>query len=65
MHNNIFFSGARGDSYYEYLLKQWLQSGKTEDYLKTDYADAIEGVLGRLVQRTQPSGHLFIGELLR
>ena len=54
-----------GDSYYEYLLKQWLQSGKTEDYLKTDYADAIEGVLGRLVQRTQPSGHLFIGELLR
>jgi mannosyl-oligosaccharide alpha-1,2-mannosidase len=20
--------GARGDSYYEYLLKQWLQSGK-------------------------------------
>ena len=25
--------GARGDSYYEYLLKQWLQSGKTEDWL--------------------------------
>lgn len=24
--------GARGDSYYEYLLKQWLQSGKTEDW---------------------------------
>ena len=22
--------GARGDSYYEYLLKQWLQTGKTE-----------------------------------
>lgn len=22
--------GARADSYYEYLLKQWLQSGKTE-----------------------------------
>lgn len=21
--------GARGDSYYEYLLKQWLQTGKT------------------------------------
>ena len=21
--------GARGDSYYEYLLKQWIQSGKT------------------------------------
>ena len=23
--------GARGDSYYEYLLKQWLQSGKKEN----------------------------------
>jgi len=21
--------GARGDSYYEYLLKQWLQTGRT------------------------------------
>lgn len=24
--------GARGDSYYEYLLKQWLQSGKSVDW---------------------------------
>lgn len=23
--------GARGDSYYEYLLKQWLQTGRTID----------------------------------
>lgn len=23
--------GARGDSYYEYLLKQWLQTGKKID----------------------------------
>ena len=25
--------GARGDSYYEYLLKQWLLSGKKDDKL--------------------------------
>ena len=25
--------GARGDSYYEYLLKQWLQTGKNNDDL--------------------------------
>ena len=25
--------GARGDSYYEYLLKQWLLSGRTNDGL--------------------------------
>ncbi len=23
--------GARGDSYYEYLLKMWIQSGRTND----------------------------------
>ena len=36
--------GARGDSYYEYLLKQWLQTGKTIDYLKQDYNTSIDGV---------------------
>jgi len=24
--------GASGDSYYEYLLKQWIQTGKTVDW---------------------------------
>jgi len=36
--------GARGDSYYEYLLKQWVQTGKTIDYLKHDYNASIDGV---------------------
>lgn len=36
--------GARGDSYYEYLLKQWLQTGKREnDFLIEDYVAAMEG----------------------
>ena len=26
--------GARVDSYYEYLLKQWIQTGKQDDMLK-------------------------------
>lgn len=30
-HKGVFTLGARADSYYEYLLKQWLQGGKTED----------------------------------
>ena len=29
--------GARADSYYEYLLKQWIQSGKKEDKYKSLY----------------------------
>lgn len=36
--------GARGDSYYEYLLKQWLQTGKRDnDFLIEDYVAAMEG----------------------
>jgi len=31
--SNTVSLGARGDSYYEYLLKQWLLSGKTDDGL--------------------------------
>lgn len=30
-HRGVFTLGARADSYYEYLLKQWLQGGKAED----------------------------------
>ncbi|XP_017779795.1 PREDICTED: endoplasmic reticulum mannosyl-oligosaccharide 1,2-alpha-mannosidase [Nicrophorus vespilloides] len=56
--------GARGDSYYEYLLKQWVQTGKTMDYLRDDYMEAISGVEKHLAKRTAPNGFLFIGELL-
>jgi len=56
--------GARGDSYYEYLLKQWVQTGKTIDYLKQDYNASIDGVLNKLVRRTSPNNLLFIGEIL-
>ncbi|CAL8106969.1 unnamed protein product [Orchesella dallaii] len=55
--------GARGDSYYEYLLKQWIQTGKKIDFLKDDYLLAIEGIQNRLVQRTHVSNLTFINEL--
>lgn len=29
-HRGVFTLGARADSYYEYLLKQWLQGNKKE-----------------------------------
>lgn len=29
-HLGVFTLGARADSYYEYLLKQWIQGGKQE-----------------------------------
>lgn len=56
--------GARGDSYYEYLLKQWIQTGRTVDYLKEDYIAAIDGVEKLLMRRTPKNKLLYIGELL-
>ncbi|BET02539.1 Endoplasmic reticulum mannosyl-oligosaccharide [Nesidiocoris tenuis] len=55
--------GARGDSYYEYLVKQWIQTGKTIDFLRDDYVEAVAGIRKRLVRRTPKSNLLFIGEL--
>ncbi|XP_015598292.1 endoplasmic reticulum mannosyl-oligosaccharide 1,2-alpha-mannosidase [Cephus cinctus] len=56
--------GARGDSYYEYLLKQWLQTGKTIDYLRDDYLLGIAGTQKHLVRRTAVNHFLFIAELI-
>lgn len=33
LQGHILTLGARGDSYYEYLLKQWLASGKKDEPL--------------------------------
>ncbi|TMW57051.1 hypothetical protein Poli38472_002976 [Pythium oligandrum] len=56
--------GAFGDSYYEYLLKQWLQSGKTDDKYRKQYVTAVQGISERLVAKSKPNGLTFIGELV-
>lgn len=44
--------GARGDSYYEYLLKQWVLSNRTEPVFLADYQAAMAGVRQHLVKQT-------------
>lgn len=56
--------GARADSYYEYLLKQWLQTGKTIDWLLSDYKTAMESMKTKLLRYSEPSKLGFVGELL-
>lgn len=34
--------GGLGDSFYEYLLKAWLMSDKTDDEAKKLYYDAVQ-----------------------
>ncbi|XP_074525945.1 mannosidase, alpha, class 1B, member 1b [Halichoeres trimaculatus] len=62
-HQGIYTLGARADSYYEYLLKQWIQGGKKEDQFLEDYLQAIEGVKKHLLQKSSPNGLTFVGEV--
>ncbi|UMM41643.1 hypothetical protein L5515_017814 [Caenorhabditis briggsae] len=56
--------GARSDSYYEYLFKQWIQTGKTIDWLKDDYGKAMAAMEKYLYRNSEPNKMFFIGELL-
>ncbi|CDQ74775.1 unnamed protein product [Oncorhynchus mykiss] len=62
-HLGMFTLGARADSYYEYLLKQWIQGGKKETALLEDYLQALEGVKKNLLKKSSPNRLTFVGEL--
>jgi len=53
--------GARGDSFYEILLKQWVQD-KNETGLKTLFDKAISGIKKQLVVKNEKSGLTYIAE---
>ncbi|KAL4164407.1 hypothetical protein KRP22_004273 [Phytophthora ramorum] len=54
--------GALGDSHYEYLLKQWLLSGKKDDHMREMYVTAVAGMQAELVGRSYPSNYAFVGK---
>jgi len=56
--------GARADSYYEYLLKQWLQTGKTIDWLEKDYRRAMDSMQNKLWKGTVSGKLYFVGQYL-
>ncbi|CAM9586255.1 unnamed protein product [Lampetra planeri] len=60
----VYTMGARADSYYEYLLKQWLQGGKREKHLLNSYLEAMSGMQKHLLGTSQPNHLTFIGELI-
>lgn len=59
--NNIRL-GSRGDSYYEYLIKQYLQTGKRETIYREMWEEALQGVRDYLITYTEPSHFTIIGE---
>ncbi|GMT31446.1 hypothetical protein PFISCL1PPCAC_22743 [Pristionchus fissidentatus] len=56
--------GARADSYYEYLLKQYLQTGKTVQWLLDDYSQSMASMSTLLLKASEPNKHRFVGELI-
>ena len=55
--------GSRGDSYYEYLIKQYLQTSKQEPVYQEMWEEALAGVRKHLITYSSPSNLTFIAEL--
>uniref|UniRef100_A0A4W4F5J2 alpha-1,2-Mannosidase n=1 Tax=Electrophorus electricus TaxID=8005 RepID=A0A4W4F5J2_ELEEL len=53
--------GGLGDSFYEYLLKAWLMSDRTDAEARKTYDDAIEAIERHLIRKSN-GGLTFIGE---
>ncbi|KAI5961270.1 MNS1 [Candida pseudojiufengensis] len=62
---NLIRLGSRGDSYYEYLLKQYLQTNEEEQIYYDLYQESVEGVKKHLMKKSYPNELTFIGELER
>merc|ERR1719153_1473188 len=54
--------GALGDSFYEYLLKEWLRSGKRDSQAKKMFDEAATDIEEMLIQ-TSASGLTYIAEM--
>lgn len=54
--------GSRGDSYYEYLIKQYLQTSKEEPVYEEMWNEALDGVRKHLITYSTPSRFTVLGE---
>ena len=56
--------GALGDSFYEYLIKTYLITDKTDTVALEMYEDALVGIKNEIL-RQGPEGHWYLGEYKR
>jgi mannosyl-oligosaccharide alpha-1,2-mannosidase len=54
--------GALGDSFFEYLLKAWLQSGRTDDEAREMFDDAMVAINEHMV-RVSPGGLTYVSDM--
>ncbi|CAJ2505712.1 Uu.00g131060.m01.CDS01 [Anthostomella pinea] len=55
--------GSRGDSYYEYLIKQYVQTGGQEPIYLEMWEESLAGIEKHLITTTKESGLKFVAEL--
>ncbi|CAB9517990.1 oligosaccharide 1,2-alpha-mannosidase [Seminavis robusta] len=56
--------GGDGDSFYEYLLKMWIQGDKQETIYREMYDTAIQGLHDRLIRQSTPSGLTYLIDII-
>jgi mannosyl-oligosaccharide alpha-1,2-mannosidase len=54
--------GALGDSFFEYLLKVWIQGGKKEAWLRDMYDKAIDGAISQLLKSSKKTGLAYLSD---
>eukprot|EP01039_Chlorochromonas_danica_P009873 gene9873-10919_t len=54
--------GALGDSFYEYLLKLWVQTGRKEQWLRDAYDKAMDGAIEHMLLTSRQSGLAFLAD---
>lgn len=60
--NDHFTFGAMADSFYEYMLKLWLQGGKKEPLYREMYDKAVQGMHDELLRVSCPSGLTYLAD---
>lgn len=68
-HGSYIMIGARTDSYYEYLLKNWIMTGRSDTLLLDNYVASMQAIRQRLLRRTAPQsgdsrGLLYVTEIM-
>eukprot|EP00760_Papus_ankaliazontas_P022703 PhM_4_TR18945/c0_g1_i1/m.59758/K01230/MAN1; mannosyl-oligosaccharide alpha-1,2-mannosidase len=62
-HDKVTF-GARGDSYYEYIVKQWVLTGRTESVYLDAYNRFLQGIYDKLLVEVPGKDEAFLVELV-
>ncbi|KAH6916030.1 mannosyl-oligosaccharide alpha-1,2-mannosidase [Coprinopsis sp. MPI-PUGE-AT-0042] len=61
--NHVYTVGAFADSAYEYLLKQWLLTGRSEPKALEMYLSSAKGIIGNLLHLTPGRNLLYVTDV--